>query len=103
MAATHNKTPTARTSLRRHSSLRLAVRGCEKRLSDSRFVKLRHIIPIDEMIDKGLQVIRSPVSIIDVIGMFPDVATKNGFAAMHERVLAIGCFHDLDFSVLDRE
>ena len=51
--------------------------------------QLVHVVPVHQMIDKRLQVVRAAIAIIDVIGMLPDVDAEDGRCAMDQRVLAI--------------
>src|SRR6476620_9337870 len=59
------------------SSLRLAV-------------KLGDVVPVDEAVDEGLEVVRPAVAIVDVVGMLPDVDAEDRRRAMHQRTLAVG-------------
>src|ERR1700688_1902795 len=40
-------------------------------LGHRRVVHLGDVFPIDQMIDKGLEIVRPPVAIVDVVGVFP--------------------------------
>src|SRR6516165_10916152 len=51
--------------------------------------QLVHVVPVHQMIDKRLQVVRAAIAIIDVIGMLPDVDAEDGRCAVDQRVLAI--------------
>ena len=64
---------------------------------------LGHVLPVDQMIDKGLEVIRPAIAVIDVIGMLPNVTAEDRLRALHQRALAVRRFHDGDLAVLDRE
>src|SRR6267154_6201326 len=48
--------------------------------------QLVDILPVHQMIDKRLQIIRAAIAIIDVIGMLPDVDAEDRRGAMHQRV-----------------
>src|SRR5579884_1284725 len=65
------------------------------------FVHLFDVLPIDEMLPERLQVVRAAVAIVDIVRMLPDVAAKDGLAAVHQRVFAIGCLHNGNLAVLD--
>src|SRR6516164_3219280 len=62
---------------------------------------LGDIFPVHQMIEKRFQIIRAAIAIVDVVGVFPDVAAQNWFTAVDERVLAVRRFHDGDFAFLD--
>src|SRR5258705_12206212 len=55
------------------------------------------------MIDKRLQIVRTAIAVIDVIGVFPDVTAEDGGGAMHQRTFAIGCLGDFELAVLHRQ
>src|SRR5580704_9058763 len=55
------------------------------------------------MVDKGLEVVRATVAIIDVIGVLPNIAPQNGLRALHQGAFTIGGLRDDDLSVLDRQ
>ena len=55
------------------------------------------------MIEERLEVVRSSVAIIDVVGMFPYVAAEDGLGAVDQRVLPVRRLHNDDLAVLDRE
>jgi hypothetical protein len=38
-----------------------------------------HKIPVDEFLDKGCEVIRPPVLVIQVVGVFPNIRHEKGF------------------------
>src|SRR6516162_7507883 len=64
---------------------------------------LGHVFPIDQMIHEGLEIIGPTVAVIDVIGMFPDIAAKDRLAAVHERILAVRSLAHGDLAVLDSQ
>src|SRR5712675_857156 len=83
-----------RQSSCRPSKIRLPKRsGLREQLVD--------ILPVNEMIDEGFQIVRTAVAIVDVVGVFPDVAAEDRDRAMHQRVLAVRCLGDFEFAVLD--
>src|SRR5690349_20857034 len=63
--------------------------GSESMLGAGSLVELGDVVPVDEVVDKGLQVVGTPVAIVDVIGMFPDVAAENRGGAVDQRILAV--------------
>src|SRR6266850_8432840 len=52
--------------------------------------QLVDILPVDQMIDKRLQIVRAAIAIIDVVGMLPDVDAEDRRGAMDQRAFAIG-------------
>src|ERR1700745_297717 len=52
-----------------HDKRNSLFRGCGK--------KFRHMLPMDEVVDPGLEVIRPPVAVVDVVGVLPHVATED--------------------------
>src|ERR1700730_18103466 len=65
--------------------------------------QLIDILPVHQMIDKCLQIIRAAIAIIDVIGVLPDVDAEDRRGAMHQRVFAIGGLGDFKLAVLHRQ
>src|SRR6202022_3116782 len=65
--------------------------------------QLVDIFPVDEIIDERLQVIRTAVAIIDVVGMLPDVDAEDRGRAMHQRVFAVRRLGDFELAVLHRQ
>src|SRR5205814_7269442 len=65
--------------------------------------QLVDILPVHQMIDKRLQIIRAAIAIIDVIGMLPDVDAEDRRGAMHQRVFAVGGLGDFELAVLHRQ
>src|SRR3954447_22987602 len=55
------------------------------------------------MIEKRLQVIRTAVAIVDVVGMLPDIDAEDRGGAMHQRILAVGRLGDFELAVLYRQ
>src|SRR5712671_2062501 len=91
--------PHARTNEKGGSSAAALQNGLPKR-SDLR-EQLVDILPVDEMIDERLQIIRTAVAIVDVVGVLPDVAAENRDGAVHQRVFAIRRLGDFELAVLD--
>src|ERR1700733_13230342 len=53
------------------------------------------------MIDERLQIIRTAVAIVDVVGVLPDVAAEDRRGAMHQWALAVRGLGDFELAVLD--
>src|SRR5262249_58272990 len=56
-------------------------------------IHLGHVLPIDQMIHEGLEIVGPAIAVVDVVGMLPDVAAEDRLASVHQRVLAIGGLH----------
>ena len=65
--------------------------------------QLVDILPVHQMIDERLQIVRAAIAIVDVVGVLPDVDAENRGGAMYQRVLAIGRLGDLELAVLHRQ
>src|ERR1700735_430142 len=65
--------------------------------------KLVDIFPVHQMIDKRLQIVRTAVAVIDVIGVLPDVDAEDRCRAMHQRAFAVGRLGDFELAVLHRQ
>src|SRR6266478_7284280 len=65
--------------------------------------QLVDILPVHQMIDKRLQIIRTAIAIIDVVGVLPDVDAEDRRGAVHQRVLAVGRLGDFELAVLHRQ
>lgn len=63
--------------------------------------QLVDIVPVDKIFEKRLQVIRTAVAVVDVIGVLPDVATEDRGRAVNQRVLAVRRLGYLQLAVLD--
>ena len=55
------------------------------------------------MIEKRLQVIRTAVAVVDVVGMLPDIDAEDRGGAVHQRAFAVGGLGDFELAVLDRQ
>src|SRR6202011_1322904 len=66
-------------------------------------VELGDVVPVDEVVDERLEIVRAPVAVVDVVGVLPHVAAEDRAAALHQRVSPVRGFHDGDLAVLDRE
>src|SRR5688500_8589090 len=63
---------------------------------------LRDELPIDEIVDEGLQVVRPTVLVVEIVGVLPHVDAEQGLLAMDQRVLAVRRLGDLELpAVLD--
>ena len=60
-------------------------------------------IPIDQFADDRGQVIGSPVLVIEVVGVFPDVDGEERFLAMGDRCIRVRGLGDLQLSALKDE
>ena len=60
-----------------------------------------HVLPIDQVIEKRLEIIGASVSVVDVVRVLPYIAAQDRDRAVDQRVLAVRGFHDLDPPVLD--
>src|SRR6266436_3815892 len=65
--------------------------------------QLVDILPVHQVIDPRLQIIRTAIVIIDVVGVLPDVDAEDRGGAMDQRVLAIGRLGNLELAVLHRQ
>src|SRR3954449_11642220 len=75
----------------------------DEQLLHRRVVHLGDVFPIHQMIRERLEIVRPPIAIIDVVGMFPYVAAEDRLATVHQWVLAVGGLSDDDLAVLDGE
>src|SRR5260221_10417633 len=50
---------------------------------------LIHVVPIYQMLPEGLEIVRPPVAVVDVIRMLPDIASEDRLSAVHQRVFGI--------------
>src|SRR5579859_2377511 len=66
--------------------------------SDRLAEHLVDMFPVDEMLEERLQVIRTAVAVIDVIGVLPDVAAEDRGRTMHQRVFAVGRLGDFELA-----
>lgn len=60
---------------------------------------IRYKLPVDQTIE-GLDVLDSGVSIVDVVGVFPDVDGQQGLVALADGVFCVGSVDDVQFLVL---
>src|ERR1700693_1671246 len=65
--------------------------------------QLVDIFPVHQMIDERLQIIRTAVAVIDVIGMLPDIDAEDRCRAMHQRAFAVGRLGYFELAVLHRQ
>src|SRR6476620_1389827 len=64
---------------------------------------LLDVIPVDQIVEPGLEVFWPEIAIVDVIRVLPHVAAKQRPAAMNKRVLAVWRLGDFELAVLERE
>jgi hypothetical protein len=50
---------------------------------------LGHVLPIDQMVHESLEVVGAPIAVIDIVGVLPNVTTKDRPAVVHQRILAV--------------
>src|SRR5258706_6958617 len=65
--------------------------------------QLVDILPVHQVIDPRLQIIRPAIAIIDVVGVLPDVDAEDRGGAMNQRVLSVGRLGNLELAVLHRQ
>src|SRR5450631_362532 len=65
--------------------------------------QLVDILPVHQMIDKRLQIIRTAIAIIDVVGVLPDIDAEDRRGAVHQRILAVRRLGDFELAVLHRQ
>src|SRR6476646_3482270 len=65
--------------------------------------QLVDIVPVHQMIDPRLQIVRAAIAIVDVVGVLPDVDAENRGGAMYQRVLAIGRLGDFELAIFHRQ
>src|SRR2546423_10932630 len=61
------------------------------------------VVPVDQVFPERLEIGWSRVAVVDVIGMFPDIAAEDRFAAVHQRVLAVRRLGNDELAVLHRD
>jgi hypothetical protein len=54
------------------------------------------------VINKGFEVVRATVAVIDVIRVLPDIDSEDRLGTRDERALPVGCFRDDKLAILDR-
>src|SRR5262245_2615049 len=57
------------------------------------------MVPVDEIVDEGLEIFRPQIPVVEIIAMLPYIDAENRLGAVHQRVLAIGRLHDLELAV----
>ena len=72
-------------------------------LFDGRLVSFRDIVPIHEIVDKGLEIIGPAISVIDVIGVLPDIDRQNRRCPLEQRIFGISRLRDGDLAILDHK
>src|ERR1700680_2530566 len=61
---------------------------------------LRHILPVHQIIDEGLEVVRPAVAIVDVVGVLPYVAAEYRLGTMHQLISPLWRLHHNNLSTL---
>src|SRR6476469_8164815 len=64
---------------------------------------LLDVVPVDQIVEPGFEILWPQIAIVDVIRMLPDVAAKQRPAAVNQRVLAVRSLGDLELAFLERE
>ena len=72
-------------------------------LFDGRIVSFRDIVPIHEIVDKGLEIIGPAIPVIDVIGVLPDVDRQNRRCPLEQRIFGISSLRDGNLAILDHK
>src|SRR5690606_22871231 len=65
--------------------------------------QLVDVVPVDQIVDKGLEILRPGIPVVDVVAVLPDVDAEDRRAAVDQRVLAVRRLADLQLAVLDGE
>src|SRR6476660_9063175 len=63
--------------------------------------QLVDVVPVHEVFQERLEIIRTAVAVVDVIGVLPDVAAEDRRGAMHQRILAVRRLGDFELAALD--
>src|SRR3954453_9152976 len=85
-----------------HSSmLRIAPERCSE--ASGLVEQGLDVFPVHEVLDERLEIIRTTVAVVDVVGVLPDVAAEDRGGAVHQRILAVRGLGDLELAVLDLE
>ena len=58
-----------------------SARRIVRRLFHRRRMHLGDIVPVDEIVDEGLEVIGPAIAVVDIIGMLPDIAAQDRMRA----------------------
>src|SRR6476659_5532591 len=74
-----------------------AVRVEASRLAE----QLVDVIPVHEVFQERLEIVRAAVAVVDVVGVLPDVAAENRRGAMHQRILTVRRLGDFELAALD--
>ncbi len=53
------------------------------------------------MIEERFQIVGTPVAIIDIVRMFPHVATEKSLPSMGDWIFAVRSFGGSDFTILE--
>src|ERR1700736_613383 len=68
-----------------------------------RIVSFRDIVPIHEIVDKGLEIIGPAIAVIDVIGVLPDIDRQNRRCPLEQRIFGISRLRDGNLAFLDHK
>ena len=61
------------------------------------------VLPVHEIVEPSLEVLRASIAVVDVIAVLPDVDAEDRLRAVHQRVFAVRGLHDFKLPVLDRQ
>src|SRR5690606_23853617 len=61
---------------------------------DGFVVELLDIFPVDQVVDEGLEILRTGVAVVDVVGVLPHVDAEDRLGARNERRLAVRGLRD---------
>src|SRR5690606_30972954 len=53
------------------------------------FVHFQDVVPVDQAVDEGFEILRTGVAVVDVVGVFPHVDAEDRRGAVNQRVLAV--------------
>ena len=62
-------------------------------------ISIGNFVPVDD-IPERTDVVGASILVIQVIGMFPDIETKNGRQSLRERVILIGRRTDMQSALI---
>src|SRR5215510_1936162 len=61
------------------------------------------MLPVHQMVEKCLEIIGSPIAVINIVGVLPNVAPKNWHCSVHEGIFTVWCFADDQLAVFQGE
>ena len=57
-------------------------------------------VPVHKVVEESADEIGAPVLIVEIVGVFPDVAGKEGYLSLDDRRHGIGCLDDLEVTLV---